>query len=168
MARIIVVSNRVANPSGGVIRTWSGPAKAGLNRASWNMLDDRGQPSAVDVVYLVVGKVTGLLAQARPGDRVEVWGPLGNGFPELHRLDHVGLVAGGIGQTPFLAHVREWLGYVWVCLADPPPPFEEQVIGAVTERLGDAAAIERYGVENLTLGRRTVYDVKANWKLVFS
>src|SRR5438105_14432196 len=71
------------------------------------VLDDSGQPFAVNVVYLVVGKVTGLLAQARPGDRVEVWGPLGNGFPELHGLDHVGLVAGGIGQTPFLAHVRE-------------------------------------------------------------
>jgi dihydroorotate dehydrogenase electron transfer subunit len=74
------------------------------------VLDASGQPFAVDVVYLVVGKVTGLLAQARPGDRVEVWGPLGNGFPELHGLDHVGLVAGGIGQTPFLAHVRELLG----------------------------------------------------------
>ncbi len=74
------------------------------------VLDDRGQPFAVDVVYLVIGKVTGLLAQARPGDRVEAWGPLGNGFPELHGLDHVGLVAGGIGQTPFLAHVRELLG----------------------------------------------------------
>ncbi len=74
------------------------------------ILDGSGQPFAIDVVYLVVGKVTGLLAQARPGDRVEVWGPLGNGFPELHGLDHVGLVAGGIGQTPFLAHVRELLG----------------------------------------------------------
>jgi dihydroorotate dehydrogenase electron transfer subunit len=74
------------------------------------VLDDRGRPVAVDVVYLVVGKVTGLLARARPGDRFEVWGPLGNGFPELHGLDHVGLVAGGIGQTPFLAHVRELLG----------------------------------------------------------
>jgi dihydroorotate dehydrogenase electron transfer subunit len=74
------------------------------------VLDDKNQPVAVDVVYLVVGKVTGLLAALRPGDRVEVWGPLGNGFPELHDLDHVALVAGGIGQTPFLAHVRELLG----------------------------------------------------------
>jgi dihydroorotate dehydrogenase electron transfer subunit len=74
------------------------------------VLDVSGNPDAIDVVYLVVGKVTGLLAQARPGDRVEVWGPLGNGFPELHGLEHVGLVAGGIGQTPFLAHVRELLG----------------------------------------------------------
>jgi Rieske 2Fe-2S family protein len=63
-------------------------------------------------------------------------------------------------------HVREWLGYVWLCLADTPPSFEEQVIGAVTERLGDPAAIERYGIEQLALGRRIVYDVKANWKLI--
>jgi dihydroorotate dehydrogenase electron transfer subunit len=74
------------------------------------VLDDTGRPFAVDVVYLVVGKVTGLLAGLRAGDRVEVWGPLGNGFPEFADLDHIGLIAGGIGQTPFLAHVRELLG----------------------------------------------------------
>jgi dihydroorotate dehydrogenase electron transfer subunit len=74
------------------------------------VLDDAGQPIALDVVYLVVGKLTGLLAGLRPGDRVEVWGPLGNGFPAFHHLDHIALVAGGIGQTPFLAHVRDLLG----------------------------------------------------------
>ena len=31
-------------------------------------------------------------------------------------------------------HLREWLGYVWVCLADEPPSFEHTVIGAVGER----------------------------------
>ncbi len=72
--------------------------------------DAQGQPAAVDVVYLVVGKLTGRLAALRPGDRVEVWGPLGNGFPELDGVEHVGLVAGGIGQTPFLAYVRQLLG----------------------------------------------------------
>jgi dihydroorotate dehydrogenase electron transfer subunit len=74
------------------------------------VLDDAGQPVAIDVVYLVVGKLTGLLATLRPGDNVEVWGPLGNGFPDFHHLDHIALVAGGIGQTPFLAHVRDLLG----------------------------------------------------------
>src|SRR6266568_2962204 len=39
---------------------------------------------------------------------------------------------------------REWLGYLWVCLADRPPSFEETVIGAVTRRLGDPEAIGRY------------------------
>jgi dihydroorotate dehydrogenase electron transfer subunit len=74
------------------------------------VLDDHGEPAGIDIVHLVVGKMTGLLARLRPGDRVEVWGPLGNGFPELAGLEHVALVAGGIGQTPFLAHVRDLLG----------------------------------------------------------
>jgi dihydroorotate dehydrogenase electron transfer subunit len=74
------------------------------------VLDEAGQAVGVDVVYLVVGKLTGLLATLRPGDKVQVWGPLGNGFPDLDGVDHVALVAGGIGQTPFLAHVRELLG----------------------------------------------------------
>src|SRR5262249_30069053 len=73
-------------------------------------LDERGVPVAIDVVYLVVGKVTGLLPQLRAGDRLEVWGPLGHSFPEVVNLGQVALVAGGIGQTPFLAHTRWLLG----------------------------------------------------------
>jgi dihydroorotate dehydrogenase electron transfer subunit len=74
------------------------------------VLDEDGQPIGVDIVYLVTGKLTTRLAAVRTGDAVEVWGPLGNGFPDLHALEHVGLVAGGIGQTPFLAHIRDLLG----------------------------------------------------------
>ena len=74
------------------------------------VLDERGVPFGIDVVYLVVGKVTGALARMSAGDAVEAWGPLGNGFPEPTTEGHVGLVAGGIGQTPFLAHIRELLG----------------------------------------------------------
>jgi dihydroorotate dehydrogenase electron transfer subunit len=70
-----------------------------------------GLPAGMDIVYLVVGKLTGLLSALRVGDRVEVWGPLGNGFLPLHPPgNHVALVAGGIGQTPFLAYLRELLG----------------------------------------------------------
>jgi dihydroorotate dehydrogenase electron transfer subunit len=74
------------------------------------VLDEIGQPIGVDVVYLVVGKMTSLLTEVSAGDRVEIWGPLGNGFPDLDGCKNVGLVAGGIGQTPFLAHVRDLLG----------------------------------------------------------
>jgi dihydroorotate dehydrogenase electron transfer subunit len=70
---------------------------------------EAGQPAGVDVVYLVVGKMTRRLAEVSAGDRLEAWGPLGNGFPEIN-ADHVALVAGGIGQTPFLAHARELVG----------------------------------------------------------
>jgi dihydroorotate dehydrogenase electron transfer subunit len=74
------------------------------------VLDAGGRPVGIDVVYLVVGRMTGRMALLRPGDRIDVWGPLGNGFGDLAGLDDVALVAGGIGQTPFLAYVRELLG----------------------------------------------------------
>jgi glycine betaine catabolism A len=64
------------------------------------------------------------------------------------------------------AHLREWLGYAWVCVAQEPPSFEETVIADVTRRLGDATAIDSYRTENLKVGRRITYDVQANWKLI--
>ena len=72
-------------------------------------LDAQGQPAGIDVAYLVVGKMTGLMSTWRVGDQAEVWGPLGNGFP-LPPTGRLLLVAGGIGQTPFLAIGREALG----------------------------------------------------------
>jgi dihydroorotate dehydrogenase electron transfer subunit len=74
------------------------------------VLNAAGEPIGIDIVYLVVGKMTRLLPQVRSGDSLEIWGPLGNGFPPPSNGNHVALVAGGIGQTPFLAHVRELLG----------------------------------------------------------
>lgn len=63
-------------------------------------------------------------------------------------------------------HVREWLGYVWLCLADEPPSFEETVIDDVANRLGTPDAIVGYQVADLKLGRRIEYDVQANWKQI--
>jgi Rieske 2Fe-2S family protein len=63
-------------------------------------------------------------------------------------------------------HVRQWLGYVWVCLAHDPPDFEDSVVSQVTDRFGDTETIERYGLEGLEVGRRIEYDVRGNWKLV--
>jgi dihydroorotate dehydrogenase electron transfer subunit len=71
--------------------------------------DSSGRPTAVDVVYLVIGRGTAALAGCRPGDRLPVWGPLGNGFGPAPAGPAV-FVAGGIGQTPFLALGRWWLG----------------------------------------------------------
>ena len=71
--------------------------------------DPAGAPTAFDVVYLVVGRGTAALSERRPGERIAVWGPLGNGFGPPP-AGPVILVAGGIGQTPFLALGRWWLG----------------------------------------------------------
>jgi dihydroorotate dehydrogenase electron transfer subunit len=71
--------------------------------------DPTGTPSAFDVVYLVVGRGTAALSERKPGERIAVWGPLGNGFGPPS-AGPITLVAGGIGQTPFLALGRWWLG----------------------------------------------------------
>jgi glycine betaine catabolism A len=64
------------------------------------------------------------------------------------------------------AGLREWLGYVWVCVSGEPPSFEDTVVADVTARLGDARAIDGYRTEDLKIGRRITYDVAANWKLI--
>jgi dihydroorotate dehydrogenase electron transfer subunit len=73
------------------------------------VLNEAGVPTYVDVVYLVMGKMTGRLAKCKPRDELDVWGPLGNGFPVLP-TQHLIMVAGGIGQTPFYALGQEYLG----------------------------------------------------------
>src|SRR5690348_16651433 len=40
------------------------------------VLDAAGKPVALDVVYLVVGKMTGRLPGVESGELLEVWGPL--------------------------------------------------------------------------------------------
>jgi dihydroorotate dehydrogenase electron transfer subunit len=72
--------------------------------------DASGTPTAVDVVYLVVGRGTAALAELKAGDRVTVWGPLGHGFGAPPQGPVI-FVAGGIGQTPFLALGKWWLGH---------------------------------------------------------
>lgn len=68
-----------------------------------------GQPEFIDVVYLVKGKFTTATAKLLPGQCIDVWGPLGNGFPPCP-AEHLIMVAGGVGQTPFVALAKEYLG----------------------------------------------------------
>lgn len=72
--------------------------------------DGDGRAIALDVVYLILGRGTALMAAVRPGDCLSVWGPLGHGFGPPPPEGEVLFVAGGIGQTPFLALGRWWLG----------------------------------------------------------
>jgi dihydroorotate dehydrogenase electron transfer subunit len=78
--------------------------------ALYDTVLDGTQPFAIDVVYLVVGKMTSRLAEVIEGESLQVWGPLGKPFLDVGTPDCVTCVAGGIGQTPFLAYTRELLG----------------------------------------------------------
>jgi dihydroorotate dehydrogenase electron transfer subunit len=109
-----------------------------------------GRPSAIDVVYLTVGKFTRRLAVMPVGGRLELWGPLGNGFAP-QPANHLVIAAGGIGQTPFMALAREALGLR--SYGDPPrtPPRCERVTLCYGVRsaayLAGVAEFESLGVE---------------------
>lgn len=73
------------------------------------VLDADGEPVGIDLVYLVAGKLTRKLAESQAGQMIDLWGPLGNGFSG-QSAEHLIFVAGGIGQTPFVALAAEALG----------------------------------------------------------
>ena len=66
--------------------------------------------SFVDFIYLVHGKFTTALQHLTTGSEIAIWGPLGNGFGMIPAVEHLVLVAGGIGQTALLSLGRERLG----------------------------------------------------------
>jgi dihydroorotate dehydrogenase electron transfer subunit len=97
----------------------------------------------VDLVYLAKGKFTSRLAECLPGQPLVVWGPLGNGFPATS-TGHLIMVAGGIGQTPFVTLAAEALGLRR--FGDPPRQME--TVAKVTLCYGARTAGMLAGVED--------------------
>lgn len=71
--------------------------------------DASGTPETISVVYVVKGKFTRALSQRTVGQSIELWGPLGNTFSNS-LVDHLILVAGGVGITPMLTLATSALG----------------------------------------------------------
>jgi dihydroorotate dehydrogenase electron transfer subunit len=106
-------------------------------------IDAADSVRGLDVAYLVVGRMTRRLASVRRGDQLVAWGPLGNGFAAA-ACDHLIMVAGGIGQTPFLAVGREALG----CRQYGHPPRQVAPVPNVTLCYGVRCADLLAGVED--------------------
>ena len=62
-----------------------------------------GGKTVVEILYKVIGKGTTALSQLTRGDRVDLLGPLGNGYRVPQSLTTALLVAGGIGVPPVVA-----------------------------------------------------------------
>ncbi len=71
------------------------------------LIVSEGNTEGFELLYKVVGKATAMMARQRPGDMVEILGPLGTGFiiPRAARIVHV--VAGGIGVAPLVFLARQ-------------------------------------------------------------
>ena len=67
-----------------------------------NLIVANGATEGLEVLYKVVGKGTAMLAQQKPGDRVDILGPLGSGFLIPRQARRIYFVAGGIGVAPLV------------------------------------------------------------------
>ncbi|MDL2311171.1 dihydroorotate dehydrogenase electron transfer subunit [Peptostreptococcaceae bacterium OttesenSCG-928-C18] len=65
----------------------------------------------ISFLYAVVGKGTGIMSNLKEGSKIEVLGPLGNGF-KLEENKKIALVAGGIGLAPMKYLARKLKGKV--------------------------------------------------------
>jgi len=67
-----------------------------------NLIASNGQAGGLELLYKVVGKGTAIMARLKPGDRVDILGPLGTGFIIPRQARRIHVVAGGIGVAPMV------------------------------------------------------------------
>ena len=82
---------------------WFGPHRSYLLRKPFSVYRAQrrgGWASTVEVVFDIRGAGTGELATLAMHDKIDVMGPLGNGFPLPRRHARCLLVGGGIGAAP--------------------------------------------------------------------
>ena len=58
------------------------------------------------LLYKRIGKGTATIADSKPGEQVELIGPLGNGFVIPKKVQNIAIVARGIGVAPMLPLIR--------------------------------------------------------------
>lgn len=73
-----------------------------LLRRPISICDVNLEKKEVNIIFRLEGRGTRLLAEALPGDRLDVLGPLGTGFPIAHRQagERVLIIGGGVGVPP--------------------------------------------------------------------
>jgi dihydroorotate dehydrogenase electron transfer subunit len=62
---------------------------------------------AIEFMYQTAGEGTRLLSMLKPGDALEITGPLGNGFDIDNIKGKVAVVAGGIGTAPMNCVIKK-------------------------------------------------------------
>lgn len=67
-----------------------------------NLIVSHGTVEGLELLYKVVGKGTAALALYKPGDAVDILGPLGTGFLIPRRARNIYIVGGGIGVAPLV------------------------------------------------------------------
>lgn len=69
-------------------------------RRAFSIYDYYPERETADILFKVFGRGSGILAKLREGERINVLGPLGNGFPTVSPERELLLAAGGVGLPP--------------------------------------------------------------------
>jgi len=132
-------------------------AKDGMLRAFLNVCRHRGARLCTEAVGQLKGSIQ---------CRYHAWtyGLDGRllGAPNILNASQFDRLA--FGLLPVALEV--WEGFIWLNLAEDPPPIATQVNEPIIERFGSYAPFARYGIGQLKIGKSIDYDVHANWKLI--
>ncbi|WP_417915495.1 dihydroorotate dehydrogenase electron transfer subunit [Candidatus Electronema sp. JM] len=79
-------------------------------------IHSRSADGSLSLLFKVIGKGTALLAQAKPGDEIDLLGPLGKGFDLTAAEKPVCLIGGGMGIAPLLFLAQELPGKKYALL----------------------------------------------------
>jgi dihydroorotate dehydrogenase electron transfer subunit len=74
-------------------------------RRAFSVYDVDGASGTIEILFKAIGRGTAFLAELHKGDRLDIIGPLGNGFSLPKKNEKIILAAGGVGMPPlyFLA-----------------------------------------------------------------
>lgn len=65
--------------------------------------------NTLTLIYKIMGKGTDLMTTLKPGESLNLVGPLGQGFPVVGSVDAVLLIGGGVGTPPLVKTAKAWL-----------------------------------------------------------
>ncbi|EPY05187.1 dihydroorotate dehydrogenase, electron transfer subunit [Paenibacillus alvei TS-15] len=104
---------------------------------------------SIQFLYKVAGEGTRLIAQLRDGDRIQLEGPFGNGFPQVE--GRTALIGGGIGIAPLLYTAKQldkpdiYLGFRGQSyLTEAYEPYANELVVRVNGNLLDDVDFSKY------------------------
>ena len=84
-----------------------GPTYDPLLRRPFSIMRTAPDTGLIWILVKIVGRGTQLLSQVKPGETLDVLGPLGNSFAAPEREGEVILLAGGVGVAPIIFWAEE-------------------------------------------------------------
>ncbi len=108
----------------------------------------------IHILYRVAGRGTQWLSERRPGDRVDIFGPLGRGFSVGRKIGKAWLAAGGIGVAPLYALARVLRMQEAEVVLFYGARDKYGILGPVVERFHELGCRIHLSTEDGSLGRK--------------